>query len=54
MRGNWLAENFVTNYFPLALFPVLYIGARFYYRTPLVKLIDMDFVSNLDEVEADW
>ncbi|RXW18248.1 hypothetical protein EST38_g7619 [Candolleomyces aberdarensis] len=53
LRGRWLTETFVTNYFPLALFPILYIGSRFYYRKPLVKPTDMDFVSNLDEIEAD-
>ncbi|KAJ3545067.1 hypothetical protein NMY22_g2575 [Coprinellus aureogranulatus] len=53
LKGKWSVETFVTNYIPLALFPILYIGARFYYRTPMVKPEDMDFVTNIDEIEAD-
>jgi amino acid transporter len=45
--------TFVTNYLPLALFPILYVGARFYYRQPLVKPSEMDFTSGLAEIEAD-
>ncbi|EAU92901.2 amino acid transporter [Coprinopsis cinerea okayama7 len=54
LDGNWQTDTFVTNYFPLALFPILYAGARWYYRTPVVKPENMDFVSNLAEIEADW
>lgn len=53
LKGRWSTETFVTNYFPLALFPVLYTGARFYYRKPLIAPKDMDFVTNIDEIEAD-
>ncbi|TFK30623.1 amino acid permease [Coprinopsis marcescibilis] len=53
LKGNWKTDVFVTNYFPLAFFPVLYTGARWYYKKPIVDAIDMDFVSNLDEIEAD-
>ena len=53
LKGRWSTETFITNYFPLALFPVLYIGARLYYRTPFVKPEDMDFITNIDEIEAD-
>lgn len=31
LQGNWVVADFVTNYLPLALFPVLYLGAKFYY-----------------------
>jgi len=53
LRGGWNAANFVTNYLPLALFPILYIGARIWRRVPMVKPADMDFVSGLAEIEAD-
>ena len=43
----------MTNYLPFALFPILYIGSKLYFRTPLVKLEEMDFVSGLKEIEAD-
>ncbi|KAI0801327.1 amino acid permease [Fomes fomentarius] len=53
LKGNWSTETFVTNYIPFALFPLLYIGAKLYFRTPLVKPEDMDFISGLKEVEAE-
>ncbi|KAG8219965.1 amino acid permease [Butyriboletus roseoflavus] len=37
LKGNWNTATFVTSYLPLIMFPILYIGARFYYRTPPVK-----------------
>lgn len=53
LKGKWVAADFVTNYLPLMLFPVLYIGAMFWKRVPPVKIQDMDFISGLDEIEAD-
>ncbi|KAF8140082.1 amino acid permease [Boletus edulis] len=53
LRGKWNTATFVTSYLPLVLFPILYIGARFYYRTPIVKPEDMDFVSDIAQIEAD-
>ncbi|KAL1681984.1 amino acid permease/ SLC12A domain-containing protein [Schizophyllum commune] len=53
LRGNWATDTFVTNYFPLWLFPILYIGSKLYYRQPIVKASEMDFVSNIAEIEAD-
>ena len=53
MKGNWNTDFFVTNYLPLAVFPVLYFGAKLFYRKqPTVKPKDMDFVSDLDEINA--
>ena len=43
----------MTNYIPLMLFPVLYVGARLYTRVTPVKADKMDFVSGLAEIEAD-
>lgn len=53
LKGNWDAANFVTNYLPFGLFPVTYIAAKLYTRAPLVKLKEMDFYSDLAEIEAD-
>ncbi|TRM61471.1 amino acid permease/ SLC12A domain-containing protein [Schizophyllum amplum] len=53
LRDNWKTDTFVTNYFPLWLFPVLYIGSKLYYRKPWVKASEMDFVSDIAEIEAD-
>ncbi|KZT21651.1 hypothetical protein NEOLEDRAFT_732646 [Neolentinus lepideus HHB14362 ss-1] len=53
LKDNWNTATFVTNYLPLVLFPILYVGARLYTRVPTVKTIDMDFTSGLDEIEKD-
>ncbi|KAG5639385.1 hypothetical protein H0H81_003529, partial [Sphagnurus paluster] len=53
LRHQWVVATFVTNYLPLALFPVLYIGAKLYTKTPAVKAEDMDFVTNIAEIEAE-
>jgi amino acid transporter len=53
LRGPWHPSTFVTNYISLILFPILYVGARFYYREPPKKPEEMDFITNLDEIEAD-
>ncbi|SJL05977.1 related to general amino acid permease [Armillaria ostoyae] len=53
LKGKWAQDIFVTNYFPLMLFPVLYLGAKFYYKVPYVQAKDMDFVTNIAEIEAE-
>ncbi|KJA26160.1 hypothetical protein HYPSUDRAFT_199366 [Hypholoma sublateritium FD-334 SS-4] len=53
LKGGWAADTFVTNYLPLALFPILYIGAKFYYREPIKKPHEMDFITNIQEIEAE-
>ncbi|KAJ8475346.1 hypothetical protein ONZ45_g2324 [Pleurotus djamor] len=53
LRGQWDQATFVTNYFPLMLFPVLYIGAKFWYREPYKRPHEMDFITNIAEIEAD-
>lgn len=53
LRGRWAVDVFVTNYIPLVLFPILYIGARMYFKRGPVKAEDMDFVSNIAEIEAE-
>ncbi|KAF8922361.1 amino acid permease [Mucidula mucida] len=53
LKGNWDQATFVTNYFPLMLFPVLYIGSKLYYKKSWVKAEDMDFVTNIAEIEAE-
>ncbi|KAF9068023.1 amino acid permease/ SLC12A domain-containing protein [Rhodocollybia butyracea] len=53
LKGKWDTATFVTNYLPFILFPILYIGAKFWYRQPYVEAPDMDFVTNIAEIEAD-
>ncbi|OSC96572.1 amino acid permease [Trametes coccinea BRFM310] len=50
LKGNWATDTFVTNYLPMAMFPILYVGAKFYTRTPLRPYEQMDFKSGLQEV----
>ncbi|KAF8511572.1 amino acid transporter [Hysterangium stoloniferum] len=53
IKGHWAQDIFITNYLPLALFPVMYFGSRFfYYKKGLVSPKDMDFITGLDEIEA--
>lgn len=53
LKGKWATDTFVTNYLPLVGFPILYAGARWYYRSPMVRPADMDFISGIAEIEAD-
>ncbi|CAE6465160.1 unnamed protein product [Rhizoctonia solani] len=53
LKGNWAVDTFVTNYIPLVLFPILYIGAKFVRRQPMPKPHEMDFYSGIAEIEAD-
>jgi yeast amino acid transporter len=53
VRGHWLTSTFVTNYIALVLFPILYFGARFYYKGTPKKPHEMDFVTNIAEIEAE-
>ncbi|KAH7883763.1 amino acid permease [Phlebopus sp. FC_14] len=53
LRNNWDTATFVTNYLPFILFPILYIGARLYYRVKPVSAAQMDFISDIDQIEAD-
>ncbi|TFY68367.1 hypothetical protein EVJ58_g1069 [Rhodofomes roseus] len=53
LKGSWNTATFVTNYLPFALFPILYLGAKYRTKVPLVAAADMDFVSGLKEIEAE-
>ncbi|PCH39052.1 amino acid permease [Wolfiporia cocos MD-104 SS10] len=52
LKGDWNTATFVTNYIPMMMFPVLYIGKRLYSRTKLVPYDEMDFKTGLDEAIA--
>ena len=53
LKDSWDSASFVTNYLPLMLFPVLYIGASIWKKTPLIKPEDMDFITGIAEIEAE-
>ena len=53
LRGNWASDTFVTNYFPLMFFPVLYAVSWWWNRGRAhVRSDDMDFKTGLAEIEA--
>ncbi|KAG9311192.1 amino acid permease [Chiua virens] len=52
LKGNWSTATFVTDYFPIMFFPVLYIGARLVMRTRTIRPEEMDFVTNVAEFDA--
>jgi amino acid transporter len=53
LKGKWSAADFITNYLPLMLFPVLWIGTKLIKRTKFVRAEDMDFYEGLEQVEAE-
>jgi amino acid transporter len=53
LRGRWSTSTFITNYLALILFPILYVGAKFYYRESSKKPQEMDFITDIDQIEAD-
>ncbi|KAK7058789.1 hypothetical protein VNI00_001413 [Paramarasmius palmivorus] len=53
LKDSWATDTFVTNYLPLVLFPILYIGCKLWKKTSIVRPADMDFVSDIAEIEAE-
>lgn len=59
LKGGWDTATFVTNYLPFILFPLLFIFSIVwnYTRTRtwrrILRPTDMDFVSNIKEIEDD-
>lgn len=52
LKGAWSTSDFITNYLPLALFPCLFIGKKLISKTQWRKIHDMDFLTNIPEIEA--
>ncbi|KAG1866248.1 amino acid permease [Suillus tomentosus] len=53
LKGEWNTATFITNYILLITWPIMYLGARFYYGTKPVAAQDMDFTSDIAEILAD-
>lgn len=53
LKGNWATDQFVTNYLPLLLFPLLYFGAKIVTKAKMKSPEEMDFVTNIHEIEAE-
>ena len=53
IRGNWDVADFVTNYIPLMIAPILFGVASFVMKSKPIKAEAMDFITGVDEVIAD-
>lgn len=53
LKGGWNTATFVTNYMAFILFPILYLVWKLKTKVPIIKTANMDFISGLDEIEAD-
>lgn len=53
LKNSWDTATFVTNYIPLVLFPILYLGSRWWKRAQVIDASEMDFQSGLAEIEAE-
>lgn len=52
LKGGWNTATFITNYISFILYFIFWIGSKLYYREPMKKAHEMDFVSGLAEIEA--
>ena len=52
LKGHWNTADFITNYLPFGLFPVMYFSAKYWTRVPVVRPADMDFYTGIAEIEA--
>ncbi|KAK0541628.1 hypothetical protein OC844_008028, partial [Tilletia horrida] len=52
IHGYFDTADFVTSYFPLPLFIVIWIGYKLIYRTRMVRATEMDFTTGLSELIA--
>ncbi|KAJ7095083.1 amino acid permease [Mycena belliarum] len=59
LKGKWDVATFVTNYLPLAMFPVMYLVTKIYYwkkrgiAFAWKAYEDLDFVTDIAEIEAE-
>ncbi|OCH87655.1 amino acid permease [Obba rivulosa] len=52
LKDSWDTAAFVTQYLPLMLFPIVYLGVRSWRRTCWINPAEMDFKSGLQDVLA--
>jgi amino acid transporter len=50
LAGNWTASDFVTNYFPVPFFFVLYAYGSWRYGGKFIKPAEMDFITGLQTI----
>ncbi|KAJ0426578.1 amino acid permease/ SLC12A domain-containing protein [Aspergillus carlsbadensis] len=52
-KGNFTASGFLTSYLNIGIFAVLYIFFKFYLKSKVVPLKDIDFQSEFDAIEQE-
>ncbi|KIJ68243.1 hypothetical protein HYDPIDRAFT_24541 [Hydnomerulius pinastri MD-312] len=53
LKGNWDTATFVTTYLTFIGFPILYYGSKLFYKGGPIRPEDMDFTSDIAQIEAD-
>lgn len=53
LRGNWNAADFLTDYLPIMVAPIVFGVASYVMKSKFIKPEDMDFITGVDEVIAD-
>lgn len=51
--GKWDTKTFFSNYLPVAWLPIFYFAYKFRLKSKIVSAEEMDFVSNIDEIEQE-
>ena len=52
VRGKWDSATFITSYLPFIVFPLSYVGARYWKRCVPVRATEMDFFTGIAEIES--
>ncbi|KAL7416520.1 amino acid permease [Mrakia frigida] len=53
LRDSWDTATFITNYLPLVIFPVLFVGKKVISKTTWRSLDSLDYITNIAEIEAE-
>ncbi|CDW96990.1 hypothetical protein [Sporisorium scitamineum] len=51
--GKWNSASFFSNYLPLMWFPASYLGFKYVWKTKVVSVKEMDFVTGIKEIEEE-
>jgi yeast amino acid transporter len=54
LKDQWETGTFITNYLPVACYPILFVGCKLWRKTRFVRASEMDLISGVEEVEKDW
>ncbi|KAK7044142.1 hypothetical protein VNI00_007859 [Paramarasmius palmivorus] len=54
LKDQWDTGTFITNYLPVACYPILFVGCKLWRKTRFVRASEMDLISRVEEIEKDW